>query len=77
MLIAGIQPDRLIAQPFHQSERMRHEQHGLAASSEITEPVETLVGKRLVADRQHFVDEQDVRVHVDRDGEAETHVHAR
>ncbi len=31
----------------------------------------------LVADRQHLVDEQDVRVDVDRDREPEAHVHAR
>ena len=30
-----------------------------------------------VADREHLVDEQDVGIDVDRDGEAEPHVHAR
>src|SRR5205807_9975782 len=33
--------------------------------------------ERLVADGDDLVDQQDVRVHVDRDGEAEADVHAR
>ena len=36
-----------------------------------------LHGEALVADRQHFVDEQHVGVDVDGHGEAEAHVHAR
>ena len=40
------------------------------------ELVEALVREALVADRQHFVDEQHVGIDVDRDGEPEAHVHA-
>ncbi len=57
-------------------ERMRHEQDRLAAALELRELVEALVGEALVADRQHFVDEQHVGIDVDRDGKPEAHVHA-
>ena len=56
---------------------MGHEQDRLAAAPELGELVEALVRESLVADRQHFVDEQHVGIDVDRDGEAEPHVHAR
>ena len=39
--------------------------------------LEALLLERLVADREHLVDEQDVGLDVDGDGEAEAHVHAR
>ena len=55
---------------------MRHEQDRLAAAPELRELVEALVREALVADREHFVDEQHVRIDVDRDGESEPHVHA-
>ena len=55
---------------------MRHEQDRLAAPLELGELVEALVGEAFVADGEHFVDEQDVGIDVDRDGEAEAHVHA-
>ena len=40
------------------------------------ELVEALVREALVADGQHLVDEQHVGIDVDRDREAEPHVHA-
>ena len=55
---------------------MRDEQNRLAAPPELGELVEALVREPFVADREHLVDEQHVGVHVNRDGEAETHVHA-
>ena len=39
--------------------------------------VEALALERLVADREHLVDEQHVGIDVDGDCEAEAHVHAR
>src|SRR5204862_6650714 len=71
-----VQPQRLVAEPRHHIERVRDEQHGLPTPAELGELVQTLVGERFVADRQHFVDAQYVRVDVDRDREPETHVHA-
>ena len=47
------------------------------SSLELVDPVEALALERLVADRQHLVDEQHVGVDVHGDREAEAHVHAR
>ena len=44
---------------------------------ELSELVEALVRERLVADREHLVDQQHLGVDVDRDREPEPHVHAR
>ena len=55
---------------------MRDEQDRLAAAAELRELVEALVREALVADREHFVDQQHVGIDVDRDGEAQPHVHA-
>ena len=54
---------------------MRDEQDRLAAAPELGELVEALVREAFVADGEHFVDEQDVGVDVNGDGEAEAHVH--
>jgi hypothetical protein len=74
---SGIEPQRLVAEALDQPERMRDEQDRLAAALELGELVEALVGESLVADRQDFVHEQDVRIDVDRHRETEPHVHAR
>ena len=55
---------------------MRHEQDRLAAALELRELVEALVREALVADGEHFVDEQHVGIDVNRDRETEPHVHA-
>ena len=55
---------------------MRHQQDRLAAPPELRELVEALVGEAFVADRQHLVDQQHIRIDVDRDREAKPHVHA-
>ena len=56
---------------------MGDEQDGLAATLELGELVEALVGEALVADGEHLVDQQDVGIDVDRHRKAEAHVHAR
>ena len=61
---AGVEPQRLVAEPRHQVERVRHQQDRAAAAAELRELVEALVRKRLVADREHLVDEQHVRIDV-------------
>ena len=55
---------------------MRDEEDRLAAALELGELVEALVGEAFVADGEHFVDQQHLGIDVDRDGEAEPHVHA-
>src|SRR5262245_43552798 len=55
---------------------MGHEQNGAAAAAEFGKLVQTLVGKCLVTDREHFVDEQNIGIHIDRDRKTKAHVHA-
>ena len=50
---------------------MRHQQHRPAAAAELGELVQALVRERFVADGQHLVDEQHVRIDVDRDRETQ------
>ena len=72
---AAVHPQRLVAEALDQAERVRHEQDRLAAALELGELVEALVGEAFVADGEHLVDEEHVRIDVNRDGEAEPHVH--
>ena len=73
---AVIEPVRDVAELLDQVERVRHQQDRLVAAAELRELVEALVGEALVADRQHFVDQQHVGIDVHRHGEAKPHVHA-
>jgi hypothetical protein len=50
---------------------------GPALALELGDLVQALAGEGLVADGEHLVHEQDVRIDVHRDGEAEPDVHAR
>ena len=72
-----IQPDGIVAEAFDEAERVRHQQDGLAAAFEFRELVETLVGETLVADGQHFIDQEHVRIDVNRHRKPQAHVHAR
>ena len=56
---------------------MGHDQDRLAVVLELADPLHALGLERLVADGDDLVDQQDVGIHVDRDGEAEADVHAR
>ena len=76
-LLSFVQPDRLVAEALDQAERVRDQQDGLAAPLELAELVEALVREPFVADGEHFVDEQHLRVDVNRHREAQPHVHAR
>ena len=71
-----VEPDRFVAEPLDQAERMGDQKDRLAAAPELGELVEALVGEALVADGQHLVHQQDIGIDVDRDREAEAHVHA-
>ena len=52
---------RLVAEPLDEAQRVRDEQNRLAAALELGKLVEALVREALVADREHFVDQQHVR----------------
>ncbi len=55
---------------------MAHEEDRPAAAGDLADPPEAALLERLVADAEHLVDEQDLRLEVRRDGERETDVHA-
>ncbi len=55
---------------------MTDEQHRPALRADVLHLAEALTLERGVADREHFVDEQDVRLEVRRDRERQPHLHA-
>ena len=55
---------------------MAHEEHGAAAASDFAHLAEALFLELRVADRQHLVDDQDLRLKVRGDREGEPHIHA-
>src|SRR5262245_54234940 len=71
-----VEPERLVAESRHQVQRMRHEQNRSASAAEFRKLVETLVRECLITDREHFVDEQNIGVDIDRNRKTKAHVHA-
>ena len=43
----------------------------------VVEDVETLLLEGGIADREHLIDEQDLRVHLDGNRKGQTHMHSR
>src|SRR5688572_24049679 len=74
--LAAVKPQRFIAEPLDEVERMGDEQDRLAPSLEFAELIEALVGKAFVSNGEYFVHEQDIRIDVNRHGKAKAHVHA-
>src|SRR5262249_47645603 len=58
-------------------EAVRHEQDRAVLALELGNLGKALAGEMLVAHGQYFVNQQDVRVDVHRDREAQAHIHAR
>jgi len=56
---------------------VRHEQDGAVLGLELGDLGHALASEVLVTDGENLVDEQDVGIDVDRDGEAQPHVHTR
>ena len=73
---SAVEPQRLVAEPIDETERVRHQQDCLAAAFEVGELIEALVRESLVTDSEDFVHEQYVGIDVNRDGKPEPHVHA-
>ena len=76
LIAARVEPQRFVAETLDHAERVRDEQDRLAAPLELGELVEALVREAFVADGEDLVDEQHLRIDVDRDRESEAHVHA-
>ena len=69
--------DRPIADLAHRRRVVGHEHDRPAIRLELLDPAQALRLEQLVPDREHFVDQQHVRVEIDGDGEAEPDVHPR
>src|SRR2546423_9494070 len=73
---ALVEPDRALAEPRDRAEVVRHEDDRLLRGTELADLREAFVLEVLVADREDLVDEEDVRLEMHGDREAEAHVHA-
>ena len=71
------QQHRPLAEPLDLRRVVRDEDDRPAALLELEDLAEALALERLVADREHLVEQEHVRVQVRRDREAEPHVHPR
>src|SRR3990172_385065 len=74
--VPGIEPYRMAAKRANGIHPMTDEQDGAPAPSHVPDLVETLALKGHVADGQDLIDEQDFRIEVGRDREAQAHEHA-
>ena len=71
-----VQDDGASTDPAHEVGAVAHEENGAPLRLKLLHAVEALLLKHLVADGQHLVDQQDVRVDVDGDGETKAYEHA-
>ena len=74
-LAAPLEQQRAMAEATHRSHVVRHEHDRLALVTHPVEHVEALLLERRIADREHLVDQQDVRVDLDRDRERQSDLH--
>src|SRR5438132_1173170 len=71
-----IEPDPSLAPSRHRPKIVGNEHDRLLRGAELADLGEAFVLEVLVPDREHLVDEEDVRLEVHRDRESEAHVHA-
>ena len=64
------------AEGSHRLHVVTDKQHRPTLSGDALHLTETLLLERRVTDREHFVDDQDLRLEVGGDGERKSHVHA-
>ena len=74
--LPAVDPDRAIAELSDRREGVGDEEHGSPRVAELLHTSETAPLKFSVADGEHLVDEQDLRLEVGRHGEGEADVHA-
>ena len=72
---AVVQPGGGVAQALHQRHAVGDEHDRHPAAAQLVQVVEAAALELLVAHRDDLVDDQDLRVEVDRDGEAEPDIH--
>ncbi|PYQ33605.1 MAG: hypothetical protein DMF57_08875 [Acidobacteria bacterium] len=71
-----IEPHGAIAQHPHLIELVGDEDERDAAILQLLNFGDALLGKLLIAHREHFIDQQDLRIHMHGDGKSQPHVHA-
>lgn len=71
-----LQPQRARAEPLDQRRLVRDEEHRLPGFAKILHPVKRLALEIDVADRQGFVNDQHVRIDMDRRSEGQPHQHS-
>ena len=69
--------DDALAEPLDRGEIVRDEHDRRAGLLELLDALHALRLERRVADGEHLVEQEDLRIEMRRDGEAEPHVHAR
>ncbi len=73
---ASIEPNHVGAQSCHNAHVVADEQHRPAvAAGDLVHLPQALLLKLGIADREHLVDDQDLRLQMRRDGEGQAHVH--
>ena len=70
-----LQPVGATAEPRHGLHVVRDEEHGAPRAGDLLDPAHAALLELVVADGEHLVDDQHLRVEVRRDGECEPHVH--
>ena len=73
----SFEQDRAVAEPLDRRRVVRDEHDRAAGLLELEDLAEALALERLVADREHLVEQQHLGLDVRGDREAETHVHPR
>ena len=72
---AAVDLDRTVAELGDRREHVGDEEHGPTGAAELLHPPEAAALELGVPDREHLVDEHDLRLEVRGDGEREPHVH--
>ena len=70
-----MQPHHPVADPHNRVHVVRDEEHGEAALPELGDLLQTALLKRLIADGENLVGEEDLRVHVDGHRERQAQIH--
>ena len=71
-----IKPDGLVTELQEHSLIVGHTEEGFSRSTKSSDALEALLLKACISDGQHFIDDEDVRVYVNGDGEGKPYNHS-
>ena len=74
---SGLEPDRLPAEFLHVVHAVRDQDQRAAARQIFLHPAHAFLLERFVADRKHFIGDQQIRFERSDDGETKPHRHSR